>query len=164
MRVLDVLMPQANEKNEWTTRYIPSTSQRKSQAWKRRRENRFFDYGFLQKSQQVLDVCLARIAVQHQCISEQLSWKSNRLISDRSKVQSLPLIPEASVMISIPNSQREVSKSGSKHLRAIFSALPLRSQARILKVKLLPILTHKTIDVASGYEVCSLRLMTCLNK
>lgn len=42
-----------------------------------------------------------------------------------SQVRALPGEPDASVMISIPNSQREVSKSGSKRLRAIFSALPI---------------------------------------
>ena len=40
-------------------------------------------------------------------------------------VQVPPCQPEASVMISIPNSQREVSKGSSKCLRAIFSALPI---------------------------------------
>lgn len=42
-----------------------------------------------------------------------------------SQVRALPGEPDVSVMISIPNSQREVSKGGSKRLRAIFSALPL---------------------------------------
>lgn len=58
----------------------------------------------------------------------QLSWQSIGLISRMSQVRSLFLVPVASVMISIPNSQSDVSlSSGSKHERPIVTAMPSAS-------------------------------------
>ena len=55
-------------------------------------------------------------------------------------------------MISMSNNQREVSKGGSKRLRAIFSALPTPSSVRSVSLQQLVYVTVIIIDGMLSYQ------------